>query len=353
MIIDRHNYEEMFILYWDNELDAAQKRAVEEFVAANSDLQGEFSILGSSRFTPEENITFPAKALLFQNDSLIDQSNYEEYLLSYVDGEVNQKERVEIEQFIKSNPGLQTELVLLQSTKLHPDQHIVFPDKSILYRREEKTFRIIWLRVAAAAVVLLIAGVYTFNLFNGSNADEVNPEFAVVQPKKPVEATQQNQKETSSNEKDEATARVNDQIVGRNDSEEVKEKKINMDEGEKNRDLFASNKIIETDVEETTTNTNIETDVVINRLPNEAVEGFKNVSDRENDPNKSLIDQAVTVRTSPSLNDIETHESDKDGGGGVKGLLRKATRVFERRTNIKATTDDDKLLVGAFAVSLK
>jgi hypothetical protein len=37
----------------------------------------------------------------------------------------------------------------------------------------------------------------------------------------------------------------------------------------------------------------------------------------------------------------------------VKGLLRKATRVFERRTNIKATTDDDKLLIGAFAVSLK
>ena len=45
-------------------------------------------------------------------------------------------------------------------------------------------------------------------------------------------------------------------------------------------------------------------------------------------------------------------KSDKEGGG-IKEFLRKTTRVFERRTRIQTTTDDNKLLVGAFAVSLK
>jgi hypothetical protein len=50
MIIDRHNYEECFILYWDNELTVSQKQAVENFVKENTDLQEEFKLLGQTRF---------------------------------------------------------------------------------------------------------------------------------------------------------------------------------------------------------------------------------------------------------------------------------------------------------------
>jgi len=44
MIINRHNYEECFILYWDNELSASQRQAVENFVKENQDLQEEFGL---------------------------------------------------------------------------------------------------------------------------------------------------------------------------------------------------------------------------------------------------------------------------------------------------------------------
>jgi oligopeptide/dipeptide ABC transporter ATP-binding protein len=44
MIINRHNYEECFILYWDNELSASQKQVVENFVNENQDLQEEFGL---------------------------------------------------------------------------------------------------------------------------------------------------------------------------------------------------------------------------------------------------------------------------------------------------------------------
>jgi hypothetical protein len=43
----------------------------------------------------------------------------------------------------------------------------------------------------------------------------------------------------------------------------------------------------------------------------------------------------------------------KTESGGLKEFMRKTTRMFERRTNVKTTTDDNKLLLGAFTVSLK
>ena len=58
MKIDRHNYEEFFILYWDNELTAVQKQAVENFVTQNADLREEFEILGETRFIPDTTEQF-------------------------------------------------------------------------------------------------------------------------------------------------------------------------------------------------------------------------------------------------------------------------------------------------------
>ena len=58
----------------------------------------------------------------------------------------------------------------------------------------------------------------------------------------------------------------------------------------------------------------------------------------------------VTLKDNPTLYIPEQEEREK---GGIKEFLRKTTRVFERRTKIQTTTDDNKLLLGAFAVSLK
>ena len=79
-------------------------------------------------------------------------------------------------------------------------------------------------------------------------------------------------------------------------------------------------------------------------------------------PNKLLDNSSVTNKASFTSDIVTVGPGGKDkdeirhkekDGGGLKELLRKTARVFERRTKIQTTTEDNKLLVGAFAVSLK
>src|SRR5687767_7197180 len=172
MNIDRNNYEEYFILYWDNELPEDQKRQVEQFVNQTPDLQEEFNLLGQSHFTPDETISLANKEFLFKEEIPATR----ELLLSYMDNELGETEKSAIEAYISINPDARHELSLLEKTRLHPDKTIVFPDKTILYRSEQKTpvVKMVWFRVAAAAAIILVAGFITMQITSSSGgADRI------------------------------------------------------------------------------------------------------------------------------------------------------------------------------------
>src|SRR5215470_10462279 len=116
MKIDRHNYEEYFLLYIDNELTVDQIKQVELFVTENPDLEEEFVMLQQSRLIPDDNIVFDDKHLLMkeENDSFINMNNYEEWLVSYVDNELNQEQRIVVEKFAANYPLVQQELDLFR-----------------------------------------------------------------------------------------------------------------------------------------------------------------------------------------------------------------------------------------------
>jgi hypothetical protein len=61
---------------------------------------------------------------------------------------------------------------------------------------------------------------------------------------------------------------------------------------------------------------------------------------------------ALDQETMPVVDDVVIGQQ---GGkrNGLRGLLRKVTRTFEKNTNISATDDDDRLLVGGLAIKLK
>jgi len=162
MNINRNNYEEFFLLYIDNELNAEQKAAVDAFIVQNPDLAIELKALQQT-IMPLINIQFEGKETLLKNENtFINTHNYEEKFLLYIDNELNNTEKTEVEVFVLQHPQLQQAFTLLQQTKLAPET-IIYPNKNELYKKEErKIVYLSWQRLAIAAAVLgLIVLSYT------------------------------------------------------------------------------------------------------------------------------------------------------------------------------------------------
>lgn len=62
------NYEEYFILYADNELDAAERKNVEEFIRMNPVYQQEFALFQQAHVSPDATIEFENKEILFKKE---------------------------------------------------------------------------------------------------------------------------------------------------------------------------------------------------------------------------------------------------------------------------------------------
>jgi len=174
-MITRNNYEELFLLYVDNELSPADRQAVERFVEEHPDLKEEWELLLQCRINPDEMPSFPDKEQLMRSEApgsqppLIHAGNYEPWFLSYVDNELDTPSRQAVIDFVRRHPEKNSELQRLQRTVSAPDRSIVFPNKELLYRREEgRTRKIAWLPfagIAAAALILGAVGLLIFHPF--------------------------------------------------------------------------------------------------------------------------------------------------------------------------------------------
>jgi hypothetical protein len=67
MDINRHNYEDNFLLYLDNELGRADRELVEKFLEDNADLRKEFALLQHTVFASED-LVFEPKACLIRKE---------------------------------------------------------------------------------------------------------------------------------------------------------------------------------------------------------------------------------------------------------------------------------------------
>lgn len=156
--INRHNYEEFFLLYVDRELSATERLAVEQFVQENPDLQQELDTLQQTMLTEEMMFEMPDKASLYRNEVAgINAENHTTHFLMYVDDELSAPEKESVETFVLQHPSLQESFMQLKQTKL-PIESIPFPDKTVLYRSEEGEKKPVvymrWWRMAAAAAVI-------------------------------------------------------------------------------------------------------------------------------------------------------------------------------------------------------
>ena len=168
MNIGRHNYEEFFLLYVDNELSAADKKAVDVFVQENPDLQMELMLLQQT-IVESDDVVLDKKDWLFMEEGI---SALQENLLLYADDELSLSDKKTVEALLATDKATRAEWNILQQTKLQPDTNIVFADKQSLYRTEgARVIGFKWWRVAAAAVLLGL-GLWTGVAVYKNNAKE-------------------------------------------------------------------------------------------------------------------------------------------------------------------------------------
>jgi hypothetical protein len=377
MNINRYNYEEYFILYLDNELSDEDRHQVEIFVQENTDLKAELGMLLQSKLIPDANINFDNKEMLMVKDSSISITNYEEWLLSYIDNELIEEERNDVERFVAANPIVQKEFNLLQQTKLQSEE-IIFPYKKSLYRKEEKA-RIVsmrWWRVAAAAVLLLGISTTAIVLMNnksgGGKIDiaKEQPKIEIstdnIDIKKPGDVTPPNQKAIDNNNSQEIESPIQEPgntIAIKKNNKLSKEK-----DGHSLEVKLQETIIVKSSVEKKPDNKLPKPDF----NPNVTVQSDQNIAKTKTTPDKVLTnsDQKTDSATvTPGNSDTyytqkKASDDAKDSPdvkfasnthgqkGGLRGFFRKVTRTFEKRTNIKATDDDDRLLIAGLTIKL-
>lgn len=381
MNINRNNYEEYFILYMDNEMSNEDRRQVELFVKENPDLQEELNLLMQTQLVPDSSYVFAGKEQLLKTPGAIaiDTTNYEEWLLSYTDNELTAEQKNGVEKFITTHPAAKAELEFLQKTKLHPDSAIVFANKEILYRKEEKVkvIGIRWRRIAAAAALLLAVSSTALVVLN--NKKNTQPGFASekVEEKRSIEdnPAKQPNNETALIDPEAADNKTTDKIgketIEINNPIANEEKRVV--QNEKNTPYMPmevkKDEPVVTDTKEKK-KTNDLPQPTNNPYVNKAV-GQDNpiamIDPLENSRSLTIHKEtnstsSVTPNSSQPLDHVVTAASidpvdpvDEEQPGPknkLRGFFRKVTRTFEKTTNIKATDDEDRLLLGGLAIKL-
>lgn len=392
MNINRHNYEEYFILYLDNELNSDDRRMVEVFVEQHPDLKEELDTLLQYKLVPDTHIVFDGKEELMKENghSLVTAANYAEWLSLYIDNELDAEELELVQQFIAASPAAQKELELLQKTKLQPE-NIIFADKALLYRKEENVRRIIafrW-RVAAAVLILLLGATALIISNQGSSTDQ--PGVAVTKTVRPTTVPVENNtennavvqpvKETSTdvatgNKIAPSTAPF---VAEAKNAAEKKQPAATHKTDNKTQGSVAVKTIVAPDTKTPDINpavikkedAGIADNKPSNNLPQplnnpNAVTGNKPdnaiaYTKPDDNTSKNISSAPIVTSDSRQPSDIiqasypangETLEQNDGKKNKNRGIFRKIARTFEKRTNMDPT-DDNRLLVAGLSIKLK
>jgi hypothetical protein len=374
MNINRHTYESWFILYMDNELTPAQREAVEVFVQKNPDLKDELDLLLQFKLNPDTSVVYEGKEnLMMPVAPRIEDAQLQEWLVLYMDNELDAENKIQLETLIATDPSVRKEWEAMQRTRLEPET-IVFPGKQSLYRSEEKVRRMaprVW-RVAAAVILFLMAGTAAVIVFNNRKSSSGPEEIVTTKPEiTPSEKV--NAPVTIPGEKN--IAAEQSFTADRNDADK---KSIQQNSEGATVNAAKSKDAIKNNTARDITPTPVRKDEPViadnnprdNNLPQpldaedpERIRVTTAIAVTNVNGNKEIQNRPVTNST-PRTSDIILAKDDNvendgasDGGGSKKsslrGFFRKVTRNVEKRTGVDPADSDNRLLIGGLAIKLK
>lgn len=386
MNIDRHNYESFFLLYTDNELDAAGRKAVEDFVRQNPDLEKELALLQQSVFPADEEVTFDGKQDLFRSEGRgIHTGNYEAFFLAYADDELGNEEKSTVEAFVYHHPQYQGELELLQAVRMDPDTSIVFSDKQSLYR-SEKDDRVVpfrWWRLAAAALALLALGLWWMthekpaapgNLAGRQNMPAAGPGQTPSAPQQAGKGVQQpiatapetaaagTEKKKAEGGADARPAPANNTLAKKSNARQepvLATSPVKNDRPlaprKEDQPLIAqanppqADPAIDPAALPDRPNTSLNRNIRVNARPGMMAQAA--AISRTDD---NMISNAVYDANDDSNKDRIAIMNTSVNKNALRGLLRKASRVISKKTGYGDDDDNQKhILIGSFAIAVK
>jgi len=357
-MITRINYEEFFLLYIDDELTAEEKKAVDDFVLLHPDLKEELDLLCSTKL-PVEDISFANKEELFASSMKV--NTVDESLLFYIDNELPETEKRTVEAQLKNDAAFALQHQLLLKTKLDKTETIPYPNKRELYRRTGRRIAPVWMRVAAAVVLLASGTAVWMNMdtskSSGSSVAVVTPAKTSQQHTTPVtkqiEVPASNPAANNVAATKELGVSNKETLVALNTPTPVKQavKKAQTE-------TFSKPHVNVTPAVAANTSNNLQ---VVKK--EETVAMQPEVTKKINKPvlsnpvvtsniTPAYVSIDATAKTTVPVNAVALENDTEKSGGSVKGFLRKATRIIERRTGIKTVNDNDELLIGAVALKL-
>ncbi len=383
MTINRNNYETYFLLYVDNELCAAERKAVDDFIAENTDLKNELEILLATTL-PVDDISFPFGHSLLKKEALED--SLREKLLLHLDNELDETAVRLLENELQKNTSIQSEWNILKQTKLDPANQVVFEDKRSLYRKEKRTvvyMRFMRAAVAAAVIAaLMYAGISFFSndkaienvaVNNGSQQQRINDQTIPVTPdevntaqlpvqknssdagNEPVAAANLRGKTSTINKATTSNTAAVKSSTGFDNKEQAVNNNTNIAGKElpkketnnlpkpyfENINNQKSNEAIASDVQDKTKksqNNNLVTDDKLVLAKNNSTTTIVPLSDTEiTEMKNSYAMQAVSIpsENESSNNHILFMNEEKVNRTKISGLFRKVKRVISRNTNVK------------------
>ena len=183
--INEHNYESVLIDYLEGRLTEDQAAEVKVFLQTHADIAREFDLLQSAEPVHKTDDIFSNKSLLKKsiNDQYPTDSNYQEFIIARLEGDLSDRKEEELNLFLENNPKYRKDVIQLSKTFLKPDHTVKYRYKKNLKKRTPAMRRrLLFISYAAAAVMLLFLTLYLLpNLQNNKPAGIADNKLPVTE----------------------------------------------------------------------------------------------------------------------------------------------------------------------------
>lgn len=366
MSINRYNYESYFLLYIDKELSEQEQAEVDAFVALHPDLGEELALLKKTVVPLSAAPTFDFANLIMPEggDLEIDVDNYESYFARYVDDELNPLEREAVEKFVLQHPETQPSFEWMQKAKVKPDLEIIFEPKSLLYRKEETERKPVWIfpmRWAAAAALILLAGIWWLQRKPTQAEADSLVQMPVVEESKPIQEneslvslpnTQPIEKKSTANlvqtaqYAEKKSSQPGNRVVTTEQSDRITTKRM-----EGKPALIEEKPVAQTSLLASNLDTKkLETQIIAPIVQNQVIDQPMQLKGMEEEKTTYITLSTNATDEEP----LYIGNTEVNRKNGLRGVLRKASRMIEKNTSLGHEDNTRKgILIGNISVPLR